>query len=58
MSLANVSTPRLVLDAQRLDTRTTRALRNINILAVEKNKKCSYYKSIKDCIFFRSSYNL
>ena len=37
MSLAKVSTARLVLDAQRLDTRTTHALRNINILTVEKN---------------------
>ena len=37
MSLANVSTARLVLDAQRLDTRTTHALRNINVLTVEKH---------------------
>ena len=36
MSLANVSTARLVLDAQRLDTRTTYAPRNINVLTVEK----------------------
>ena len=37
MSLANVSTAILVLDAQRLDTRTTNALRNINVLTVGKN---------------------
>ena len=37
MSLADVSTARLVLDAQRLDTRTTHAPRNINVLTVEKN---------------------
>ena len=37
MSLANVSTTRLVLDAQRLDTRTIHALRNINVLTVENS---------------------
>ena len=37
MSLADVSTARLVLDAQRLDTRMTHAPRNINVLTVEKN---------------------
>ena len=37
MSQADVSTVRLVLDAQRLDTRTTHAPRNINVLTVEKN---------------------
>ena len=37
MSLADVSTARLVLDAQRLDTRTTHALRDINVLTVEIN---------------------
>ena len=37
MSLADVSTARLVLDAQRLDTRTTHVPRNINVLTVEKN---------------------
>ena len=31
MSLADVSTARLVLDAQRLDTRTTHAPRDINV---------------------------
>ena len=37
MSLADVSTVRLVLDAQRLGTRTTHAPRDINVLTVEKN---------------------
>ena len=37
MSLANVSTTRLVLGAPRLDTRTIHALRNINVLTVEKS---------------------
>ena len=37
MSLADVSTARLVLDAQRLDTRTTHAPRDINVLTVEIN---------------------
>ena len=37
MSLADVSTARLVLDAQRLDTKTTHAPRDINVLTVEKN---------------------
>ena len=33
----NVITTRLVLDIQRLDTRTIHVLRNINVLTVEKN---------------------
>ena len=37
MSLADVSTARLVLDAQRLDTKTTHAPRDINVLTVKKN---------------------
>ena len=57
MSLANVSTTRLVLNAQRLDTRATHALRNINVLTVEKkhasyNKKLSF---IKESMIFNIS---
>ena len=37
MSLVDVSTARLVLDARRLDTRTTHAPRDINVLTVEIN---------------------
>ena len=37
MSLKNVSTTSSVLDAQRLDTSTTHARRNPNVLIVEKN---------------------
>ena len=37
MSLADVSTARLVLDDQRLDTRTTHAPGDINLLTVEIN---------------------
>ena len=47
MSLANVSTQRLVLTVQRLDTRTTHALNNINVLTVEKNM----HHIIKSAVF-------
>ena len=38
MSLADVSTARLVLDAQRLDTRTTHAPRDINVPVTRKQR--------------------
>ena len=71
MSLADVSTARLVLDAQRLDTRTTHASRDINVLTVEINMHHTTKSAVilrgnlifniseyQKCIFFRISYNL
>ena len=67
MSLADVSTARLVLDAQRLDTRTTHAPMDINVLTMEINMHhTSYYKRdfdiqhirVSQKNYFRSSYNL
>ena len=49
MSRPSVSAARLVVDAQRLNTRTAHALRNINVLTVEKNM----YHSTKSAIIIR-----
>ena len=54
MSLSNVSTTRLVLDAQRLDTRMIHVLKNTNVLTVEK--KHSWYN--KKLIFFKREYDI
>ena len=58
MSLANVSTTRLVLNVQRLDTRTTHALRYINVLTVEKkhaSTKSAVFLYIKGSMIFNIS---
>ena len=49
MPLANVSTSRRVLDAQRLDTRTTHALGNISNFRISRAKArraCHYNKRV------------
>ena len=51
MSLADVSTAILVLDAQRLDRRTTHVPRNINVLTVEKN----IHHTTKNTVFINES---
>ena len=51
MSLADVSTARLVLDAQRLDTKTTHAPRDINVLTVEK----SMHHTTKSAVIIRGN---
>ena len=51
MSLANVSTTRLALNAQILDTRTTHALRNINHCG-EKHASTKSAVFIKESMLF------
>ena len=47
MPLANVSTTRLVLDAQTLDTRTTHALGNISNFRISRAKARRAYRQNK-----------